>query len=73
MPLVAFLAVFFIPLPTEVKATFFIICACPTASIVLNFSELIGEGQREAASMVLLSTILSIATLPVMVLLLPLL
>ncbi len=73
MPLVAFLLVFFIPLPTEVKATFFIICACPTASIVLNFSELIGEGQREAAASVLLSTILSIVTLPVTVLLLPLL
>lgn len=73
MPLVAFLLVFFVPLPPEVKATFFIICACPTASIVLNFSELIAQGQREAAASVLLSTICSIATLPVMVLFLPLL
>ena len=73
MPLVGFFVVYFLPLPVEVKKTFFIICACPTASIVLNFSELIGEGQKEAAASVLLSTILSIVTLPVMVLMLPLL
>lgn len=75
MPLIAFIAVYFIPLPMsrEVMAVFFIITACPTASIVLNFSELIGEGQREAAASVLLSTILSIVTLPIMMLLLPLL
>ena len=73
MPLVAFGVVYFLPLPPEAKQTFYIICACPTASIVLNFSELIGKGQKEAAASVLLSTILSIASLPVMMLLLPLL
>ena len=73
MPLCGFLLAMVAPLPTEVKLTFFIISACPTASIVLNFSELIGEAQREAASSVLLSTMLSIVTLPIMVLLLPLL
>ena len=72
MPLVGFLLAFFAPLPTDVKITFFIIAACPTASIVLNFSELIGAAQKEAAASVLLSTILSIVTLPVMVLMLPL-
>lgn len=72
MPLVAFALVYFLPLPIEVKKTFFIICACPTASVVLNFSELCGAGQREAAASVLLSTILSIATLPTMVLMLSL-
>ena len=73
MPLVAFLLVYFFPIPTEVKATFYIIAACPTASIVLNFSEIVGEGQKEAASSVLLSTILSVLSLPLVVLLLPLL
>lgn len=72
MPLVAFGIVCFLPLPIEVKKTFFIICACPTASVVLNFSELCGAGQREAAASVLLSTILSVLTLPTMVLMLPL-
>ena len=72
MPLLAFAIVYFIPLPIEAKKTLFIICACPTASVVLNFSELCGAGQREAAASVLLSTILSIATLPIMVLMLSL-
>lgn len=72
MPLVSFALVYFLPLPIEVKKTFFIICACPTASVVLNFSELCGKGQREAAASVLLSTILSILTLPTMVLMLSL-
>lgn len=73
MPILAFALVYFIPVPIEVKKTFFIICACPTASVVLNFSELCGAGQREAAASVLLSTILSVATLPTMVLMLSLL
>lgn len=72
MPLLAFVIVYFLPLPIEVKKTFFIICACPTASVVLNFSELCGAGQREAAASVLLSTILSILTLPTMMLMLSL-
>jgi len=73
MPLLAFAVIYFFPLPAEAKQTFYIICSCPTASIVLNFSEIIGEGQKDAAASVLLSTILSIATLPLMMLLLPLL
>lgn len=73
MPLVAFAIIYFFPLSPEAKQVFYIICACPTASIVLNFSELIGEGQKDAAATVLLSTILSIATLPLLMLLLPLL
>ena len=73
MPLVAFSIIYLFPLPAEAKQTFYIICACPTASIVLNFSEIIGEGQKEAAASVLLATILSIATLPLMMLFLPLL
>lgn len=73
MPLIAFCIIYFFPLPPEAKQTFYIICACPTASIVLNFSEIIGEGQKEAAASVLLSTILSVAVLPIMMLMLPLL
>lgn len=66
MPALAFALVYFLPVPAEVKQTFYIITACPTASVVLNFSELVGAGEREAASSVLLSTIFSILTLPVM-------
>ena len=73
MPLVAFAMVYFLPLPAEIAKTFFIICACPVASVVLNYSEIVGAGQKEAAKMVLVVTILSVITLPIMMLLLPLL
>lgn len=73
MPLVAFLIIFLLPIDTTVKQVFYIITACPVASVVLNYSELVGSGQREAASMVLLGTIMSIVTLPLMSLLLVLL
>ena len=73
MPLVSFGLVYFLPISSDVKQTFFIICACPVASVVLNFAEIVGAGQREAAKMLLLGTLLSIVTLPPMMLLLPLL
>ena len=71
MPALAFAMVYFLPVALEVKQSFFIISACPIASVVLNFAEVIGEGQREGAKMFLLGTILSIVTLPLMMLLLP--
>lgn len=73
MPLIVFAAVYFMTfLDPYLRRTLFIISACPVASIVLNYSEVIGEGQSEAANIVLLSTILSIVTLPFVMLLLPL-
>ena len=72
MPLVALLLVKLFPLAPDVRAAFYIICACPAASVVLSYSELCGTGQKEAASTVLLSTALNILTLPLMMLLLPL-
>ena len=73
MPAIAFLIALVVPVSTELKTVFFIISACPVASVVLNYSEIVGEGQEEAAKMLLLGTMLSILTLPVMMLLLPLL
>lgn len=54
------------PLPTVAKQVFYIIAACPAASIFLNFSELIGEGWQEAVWSVLMTTVLSVVTLPLM-------
>lgn len=48
----------------------FVLACCPVASVVLNFSELLGEGQEDAADMLLLGTLLSILTMPIMLLLL---
>jgi len=72
MPLISLAILWFLPIDPWMKRTFFVISACPVASVVLNYAELVGEGQREAANMLLVGTMLSIITLPVMSLLLPL-
>lgn len=73
MPIFALLVLLVLPIDPSVKRTFFVICACPVAAVVLSYSEMVGEGQKEAASVLLLGTLLSIITLPLMSLLLPLL
>ena len=73
MPLVAFgivMLLCFIDL--DLRKILFITCACPAASIVLNFAEIVGEGQKSAANLVLVSTMCSIVTLPIVMLLFPL-
>jgi predicted permease len=73
MPLIAFVTVIILPIDIDIKKTFLILTACPVASVVLNYSEIVGKSQKEGANAVLLGTIFSILTLPVIVLLLPLL
>ncbi len=68
-PLVCLLVVLFLPIDFYIKQTAVILCACPVASVVLNFSEMLGEGQETAAGLVLLGTILSIVTMPLVLLL----
>lgn len=69
MPLVAFAFALLLPVDEWLLRTFYIICACPVASVVLNYAELVGEGQKEGAGMLLMGTMLSIVTLPIMTLL----
>lgn len=66
MPILGFVIVYFLPIDTNMKLTFYIICCCPIASVVLNYSELIGQGQNTAANLVLFGTFSSIVTIPVM-------
>lgn len=54
---------------TELRSCMFIMCACPVAAVVQNYAEILGEGQGTAANMVLLGTMSSIVTLPLMALL----
>lgn len=54
----------------DIRTTTFILCACPVASIVLNFAEMLGDGQEHAADLFLLGTLGSIVTMPVILLLL---
>ncbi len=69
-PLVAYAAVYFLPLDYGFKATMFILASCPTASVVLNLSELYGRGQKTAADTVLICTMLCAVTIPLLLLIL---
>ena len=46
----------------------YILCCVPVASVVLSFAEMLGQGQDTAANVMLLSTMLSVITIPVMLL-----
>lgn len=70
VPFVVFLTLYFIPMDIFLKELTFILFCCPVASNVLNFAELSGRGQEEASSVVLLGTIASILTMPLMMFLL---
>lgn len=69
IPLVVFGLVCLLPIDQFIKELSFILFACPVASNVLNFAEIGGQGQKEASGCVLLGTMLSIATMPLMMLL----
>lgn len=68
-PLLGYVLVYPLPIDHCFKASFFILCSCPTASVVLNLSEVLGAGQKSAANAVLISTLLCIITIPVLMLL----
>lgn len=70
LPLLVFLILLPLPIDQNMKATMYIIFACPVASVILSFAEMLGEGQESAANMVLLGTSLSAVTIPIMCLLL---
>lgn len=69
MPIFGLVVVFFLPIGADMKLTFYIICCCPVASVVLNFAEMLGHGQEMAVNLVLLGTFLSVITIPAMMLL----
>ena len=69
IPGVCMLVMTLLPLPREMQVSMYILLCCPVASMVLSFAEMIGKGQRSAADLMLGSTILSIVTIPVMMLL----
>ena len=66
LPLIVFGIFYFIPVAEELKQTLFVLFSCPIASVTLNYAEMVGKGQNEAANLVLLSVILSVVTLPVL-------
>ena len=68
-PLLGLASVWFLPIDHFVKITMVILCCCPTASFVLNLSELYDTGQKTAANVVLTSNIFCIFTIPFIMLL----
>lgn len=70
VPLAVFALMYLLPVDEFIKQLAFILFCCPVASNVLNYAELAGEGQETAGSCVLLGTILSIGTMPLMMLIL---
>lgn len=69
-PLVVLGVTMLLRLDKEIVFGMFIMSACPVASVVQNYSEILGKGQDAAANTVLLGTILSVITLPLLALIL---
>ena len=68
-PLAALAICSLLPVEREFTMALYIICCVPTGNMVLSFAELLGEGQDTAANVVLLSTLLSMLTIPLMLML----
>ena len=69
-PLFCYALVYFLPVPPVFRGSMLILGATPCASVILNLAEMHHNGQRLAASCALLSTLLSLLTIPLLSLLL---
>lgn len=65
-PLAALCLCKLLPVDRDFTAAIYILCCVPVANVVLSFAEMLGEGQECAAGVMLLSTILSVVTIPLM-------
>ena len=68
-PLLALAVCSILPLEREYAVGIYILGCAPVGNMVLSFAELLGEGQDTAANVVLLSTLLSMVTIPLMLIL----
>lgn len=69
-PLFCYACVYFLPLPYSFKASILILAATPCASIILNLAEIHHSEMELSANCILVSTLLSFITLPLISLLL---
>ena len=65
-PIFTFFIMLLLPIDPYVRASIFLLACCPCASMIQSLSELIGQGQKQAANTVLISTILCVVTIPIM-------
>lgn len=69
-PLSAFLITHRLPIDNVMKITIFILCCCPSASVILSLSEIRDTGgQIYAANTILMTAIFCIVTIPLLLLL----
>ncbi len=69
-PLFCYALVYFLPVPPVFKGSMLILSATPCASVIQNLAEMHRNGQQLAANCALLSTLLSLLTIPLLSLLL---
>ncbi len=59
-----------LPIEENLKITLTVCGSAPVAAVVLNYSELLGKGQEYSAGTIVLSNILSVITMPLVILIL---
>lgn len=69
-PLLAYLCVYFLPVDNVFKASMLILSSVPTAAVVLNLAEMYDANQEIAANIVMITTLFSIITIPIVLLIL---
>ncbi|MBQ1487845.1 MAG: AEC family transporter, partial [Lachnospiraceae bacterium] len=65
-PLLGFGLSMLFPFPDTFRYSILILCGTPCASVILAMAEMHGSNEDLAANCILLSTLLSIVTLPVL-------
>lgn len=65
-PLITLGVMLLLPVEPYVKASIFLLACCPCATMIQSLSEIIGQGQKQAANTVLISTILCVVTIPIL-------
>ncbi len=66
VPMLYIVICLLLPIENNLKLTLVVCGSTPVAAVLLNYAELIGEGQEYSAGTIVLSNILSIATMPIM-------
>lgn len=70
LPLLTFLITHWLPIDYVMKVTIYILCCCPSATVILALSEINDSGgQMYAANTILMSTLFCMVTIPLLLLL----
>lgn len=68
-PLLALAVLKILPVEADYVRGVYLLSCVPVGNLVLSFAEMLGEGQQAAANVVLLSTLMSVLSIPVMLML----